>query len=151
MVFHSKSLPAAKIGEDNNSYSCFSALGYSAIFHKPFTVQSLVWAFLELLLWPYPSRKSSGLGNVWKIPKCYPCPEGSLVPLQSSHVSVTKSRIFSCKSAYPFWCLFCDRCVPDCVVWRNHIVQRLLLLNKLLQYLRRQKWNKCLLGRPKKN
>jgi hypothetical protein len=42
MVFHSKSLPAAKIGEDNNSYSCFSALGYSAIFHKPFTAQSLV-------------------------------------------------------------------------------------------------------------
>ena len=117
MVFHSKSLPAAKIGEDNNSYSCFSALGYSAIFHKPFTAQSLAWAFPELL-WPYPWRKSSGLGNVWKIPKCYSCPEGSLLPLQSSHVGVTKSRVFSCKSAYPCWCLFCDmrawlRCMKE--------------------------------------
>jgi hypothetical protein len=41
MVFHSKSLPAAKIGEDNNSSSCFSASDYTAIFHKPFTAQSL--------------------------------------------------------------------------------------------------------------
>jgi hypothetical protein len=33
-------------GNNDNSYSCFSASDYTAVFHKSFTVQSLARAFL---------------------------------------------------------------------------------------------------------